>query len=703
MNIEHLSGGAGNDIFTGNSGNNLLRGNAGNDTLFGGDDNDLLDGGADTDRIVGGNGNDTYTVNNSEDSVVESEAASNIGGFDLVNSMRASYTLPANVESDAILNTGAANMSGNGLNNTIYAGRGNNSIDGGGGSDTVNYLNATTGGAGVTVSLAITTAQTTGGSGDDILLSIEHLFDSHENDVLTGNALANRLDGSHGNDILSGGDGDDTLTGGNGNDTLTGGTGVDRFHFSSSLDASSNVDRITDFVAGTDKIVLSSEIFAAFRASGTLTAANFRSGAGVTTAQDADDFLIHNWTTNFIHYDADGNGTARSPIPFARLADSDYSTVRINDFELISNAGVVVGSTGGDSLVGSSGPDLLDGGEGGESINGGDGDDILLGGTGNDVVIGGPGIDTASYTSATSNAVAELRRGKASDGQGGKDTLSSIENLQGGPQNDILVGDDGPNFFRSEGGDDILYGNGGNDSLLGGAGNDLLRGGSGSNFIDGGAGIDTVDYSAEPENADVRLGEGVADLVYRATDLMVNIENVIGGYSIDYIEGNALANRLEGGAGDDDLVGLAGDDTLIGGSGNDLLFGGPGLDLLVGGRGSDGFVFNSTPGSSNIDQIIDFDAAVDSLAFDTVVFNGGGWGAGKIAAEYFRAAPDISPTVASSSFNLGYNTTTGVLYYDADGGGTTHAPQAIVTLIGVPTLTAGATGNLSSYTSAVST
>ena len=148
---------------------------------------------------------------------------------------------------------------------------------------------------------------------------------------------------------------------------------------------------------------------------------------------------------------------------------------------------------------------------------------------------------------------------------------------------------------------------------------------------------------------------------------------------------------------------MAGDDTLIGGSGNDLLFGGPGLDLLVGGRGSDGFVFNSTPGSSNIDQIIDFDAAVDSLAFDTVVFNGGGWGAGKIAAEYFRAAPDISPTVASSSFNLGYNTTTGVLYYDADGGGTTHAPQAIVTLIGVPTLTAGATGNLSSYSSAVST
>lgn len=139
------------------------------------------------------------------------------------------------------------------------------------------------------------------------------------------------------------------------------------------------------------------------------------------------------------------------------------------------------------------------------------------------------------------------------------------------------------------------------------------------------------------------MGKGVADLVYGATDRMVNIENVIGGHSIDYIEVNALANRLEGGAGDDDLVGLAGDDTPIGGSGNDLLFGGQGLDLLVGGHGSDGFVFNSTPGSSNIDQIIDFDAAVDSLVFDTVVFNGGGWGAGKIAAEYFRAAPDISP------------------------------------------------------------
>ncbi len=56
---------------------------------------------------------------------------------------------------------------------------------------------------------------------------IENAVGGSGNDVLTGNAVANRLDGGSGNDQLLGGAGDDTLVGGTGDDTLTGGEGTD--------------------------------------------------------------------------------------------------------------------------------------------------------------------------------------------------------------------------------------------------------------------------------------------------------------------------------------------------------------------------------------------------------------------------------------------------------------------------------------------
>jgi len=50
------------------------------------------------------------------------------------------------------------------------------------------------------------------------------------------------------------------LDGGKGNDVLTGG-GSDKFVFSSALKASSNVDLITDFEVGNERIVLDNAIF----------------------------------------------------------------------------------------------------------------------------------------------------------------------------------------------------------------------------------------------------------------------------------------------------------------------------------------------------------------------------------------------------------------------------------------------------------
>jgi Ca2+-binding RTX toxin-like protein len=154
-----------------------------------------------------------------------------------VRSSLASYTLGANVEVLVVTAAGAANGTGNTLNNVIYAGAGNNVLDGAAGTDTASYVFATTG---VTVSLGLAGAQNTIGSGSDTLLNFENLNGSTLADNLSGNAGANALFGDLGNDRLNGA---------GGNDTLTGGAGNDIFAFSA---PGFGADRVVDFDAVND-------------------------------------------------------------------------------------------------------------------------------------------------------------------------------------------------------------------------------------------------------------------------------------------------------------------------------------------------------------------------------------------------------------------------------------------------------------------
>jgi Ca2+-binding RTX toxin-like protein len=145
----------------------------------------------------------------------------------------------------------AANLTGNTLNNVLYAGAGNNGLDGGTGIDTVSYAYGLAGTTGVTVSLAVDTAQATGGSGSDTLTSIENLIGSAYADQLTGNTGANSLGGGAGNDLLTGGIGRDMLTGGSGSDTFD-------FNALSEMGLTNTTwDVINDFAPGLDRIDLS--------------------------------------------------------------------------------------------------------------------------------------------------------------------------------------------------------------------------------------------------------------------------------------------------------------------------------------------------------------------------------------------------------------------------------------------------------------
>jgi len=114
-------------------------------------------------------------------------------------------------------------------------------------------------------------------------------------------------------------------------------------------------------------------------------------------------------------------------------------------------------------------------------LSGGDGNDTLNGDAGNDTLIGGNGNDFAYYYSSTGSVIVNLATGTASDGLGGTDTLSQIENVQGSnTAGDNLTGNTGVN---------VLYGYGGADILTGGGGNDLLY--LGSDTV-----TDTVNYAS---------------------------------------------------------------------------------------------------------------------------------------------------------------------------------------------------------------
>jgi len=127
-----------------------------------------------------------------------------------------------------------------------------------------------------------------------------------------GNAGDNVLNGNGNANVLSGLGGNDTLIGGKGNDTLTGGDGADMFVFDTKPNAKSNLDTVSDFVSGSDTLVLDQTVFKASAATGAISADAFWSGAGVSAAHDADDQIIYNTATGALFYDADGTGSGKA-------------------------------------------------------------------------------------------------------------------------------------------------------------------------------------------------------------------------------------------------------------------------------------------------------------------------------------------------------------------------------------------------------
>lgn len=169
-----------------------------------------------------------------------------------------------------------------------------------------------------------------GGGGND------RLYGGLDNDFLSGSSGNDLVYGGLGNDRLFGGTGNDQLLGGAGQDVLSGGSGRDRFVFDLSPRTSGNVDVISDFShAQGDTIALSRSDFTGFAATGRISADQFHSAAGATSAQDADDRIIYNTTNGALYYDVDGEGGADA-VRFATIQSHTTANLGYTDFMIVA-------------------------------------------------------------------------------------------------------------------------------------------------------------------------------------------------------------------------------------------------------------------------------------------------------------------------------------------------------------------------------
>jgi trimeric autotransporter adhesin len=743
-----INGTAGNDSLVGGEGNDTLAGLAGNDTLIGNAGNDSLDGGAGTDSLNGGLGDDTYVV-------TSGDVLTDAGGVDTVvtdvswtlGSDFENVTLIGTGNVSATGHNGNNVLVGNAGNNyfnaragddTIQAGAGNDwidmsafgtasygneVIDGGAGVDTVNFAISSGQRSAIVVNLAAGTIAGggEGGTGSATVTGVEAVIGAAFNDQFTGTNAAETFDGR---------DGNDTLAGMGGNDTLIGGAGQDTFLFASAP-GSANADQVTGFVSGTDKLALDNSVFNALGAPGNFTTgdARFASGAGFTSGRDSTDRVVYNTTTGQLFYDADGSGASASQL-IATLQGAPV--VAATDIAVTgqSQPGTIQGTSGNDSLTGTdgndsinglAGNDTIDGRAGNDTIDGGDGDDSLDGSFGSDLVRGGSGNDTLSnhvnfvpdtdtLDGGLGNDTYNLRAspfgpvpGTVIVDAGGVDTVlvdqdfvlpDGIENLSlfegvGGTGNALAnvitthTNEPHAYFIDGAGGNDTLIGGFDSDRMQGGLGDDRFLVGSSefwlSDEYDGGAGFDFVDVSGASaiDGWRVDLAEGrlvVGDDPANVYATLANIEGVTGSESSDDdIFGSGVANALQGAGGNDLVDGRGGNDTLSGGS------------------GADDFLFTVSPGAANADVISDFVSGSDQIHLDNVSHANlgapGNFASGD--ARFFAGAGATSGQDASD--RVIYNTTSGELFYDADGNGAGGA-QRIATLQGAPALSASDIG-----------
>ena len=302
---------------------------------------------------------------------------------------------------------------------TIIQNAANNILSGGAGNDILSYATAT---AGVTVNLALTTAQNTGGAGIDTLSGFEQLIGTDYNDVLTGSATTTSLTGGAGDDVLVAGPTNPAsglgMYGGDGNDTFI-------------INASQTwVDGGSGF-----NIVDGSTASA-----GLILTTNGHTGLGVTTLVNVQEIIGSNYADDLSCWLA------------------------------------------GNVLFGGAGDDTLTSYGGGASLSGGDDNDTYnIWSTGDTITESADGgmdtvVSRADYTLSANIENLRMFEYNSSDPYAG----ASVPPPGGYVENWSATGNELANTITGNGGSNTLVGLAGNDTLIGLSGADRLTGGSGN-------------------------------------------------------------------------------------------------------------------------------------------------------------------------------------------------------------------------------
>ncbi|MFM7441753.1 MAG: beta strand repeat-containing protein, partial [Snowella sp.] len=444
---------------TGNASNNVITGNAASNTL---------NGGTGVDTLIGGLGNDIYQVDSTTDVITEN---TNEGTDTIQSSVTFSISTLLNIENLTLTGSSVINGTGNTGNNVLTGNTANNTLTGDAGNDTLNGgtgIDTLVGGTGndiyqVDSTTDVITENASAGT-DTVQSSVTFslaALPNIENLTLTGSAAINGT-GNASNNVITGNTANNTLEGGTGVDTLVGGTGNDIYVVDSITDViTENANEGTDTVQSSVTFSLAAlpnienltltgsaaidgtgntgnNILAGNTANNTLSGGDgndtLNGGTGVDTLIGGlgnDIYQVDSATDVITENVNEGTDTIQSSVTFSLAAFPNIENLTLTGSSLIDGTG----NTANNSLTGNTANNTLDGSDGNDTLNGGAGNDNLIGGNGNDF---------AYYYSSTSSVTVNLATGTASDGLGGTDSLSFIENVQGSnTAGDNLTGDTG--------------------------------------------------------------------------------------------------------------------------------------------------------------------------------------------------------------------------------------------------------------------
>lgn len=644
---DQLHGGDGNDILIGGQGQDILNGDEQDDTagyiyeggggavtvnlatgvatdtfgdkdtlvdisnVFGTHHVDTIDGkspGSGYEGFFGFGGNDNIT-GGSGDSWVYYDLDASFGGVSGVTvniSDTAQGGQAANTATDGFGDTDTLTninkVRGTAFADTVFGGNqdfsqfqlgaGSDFVDGGAGTDQIDYRYDNDGGSathGVFVNLSNTVKTsflgTTGPNSAidlfgnvDTLLNIEEAQGSEFADVLIGGAGSNSLSGSGGDDLIDGASGSDTIDGGEDNDTAVFSGLRSNYLFTDNSDGSVTVaDQRGGAPDGAD-VVRNVEFFQF--SDGTFSLAQIlnqqpsitsNGGGGAAAISIAENGTV---VTTVTATDPD----AENALSYSIIGGQDMAKFQIN---AVTGVLSFVAAPNFEAPTDSGTDNVYE---------------VQV-----QVDDGNGGVDTQTI----SITVTDVIEGNVISGTAGDDTLRGTAVV------DIINGLEGNDTLNGLAGDDELNGGSGNDNLNGGTGNDSMRGGAGNDVYVVDSIGDTIDENVAGSDGTDRVQSSISFSLADTMRVLGTVENLTltgstaingtGNVANNIIVGNNAANALDGGDGDDTLDGRGGNDALDGGVGNDTLLGGGGNDTLDGGAGND----NLQGGAGNDTYVVD--------------------------------------------------------------------------------------------------